>query len=121
MLAWGVLHLFAGFNVAPYLEVRNGFAYQAINDNWLHVGAPGAFRLPVRHPRSVHQQDRRPAVAAAEGAGRMKFYNLARSTLSAKCSRTSCCRPSARPTTRCPAISRSSSSSSGANGYHTLH
>jgi outer membrane receptor protein involved in Fe transport len=78
VLAWGVLHLFAGFNVAPYLEVRNGFAYQAINDDWLHVGAPGAFRLPwygtldLSINKIVDLPSRLPKARVG-----MKFYNLA--------------------------------------------
>jgi len=78
LLAWGVLHLFAGFNVAPYIEVRNGFAYQAINDDWVHVGTPGAFRLPwygtldLSINKIVDLPSRLPKARVG-----MKFYNLA--------------------------------------------
>jgi outer membrane receptor protein involved in Fe transport len=78
VLAWGVLHLFAGLNVAPYLEVRNGFAYQAIDDDWLHVGAPGAFRLPWYSTLdlSINKIIDLPSRLPKARVG-MKFYNLA--------------------------------------------
>jgi outer membrane receptor protein involved in Fe transport len=79
LLAWGVLHVFAGLNVAPYIEVRNGFAYQAINDDWLHVGPPGAYRLPwygtldLSINKIVDLPSRLPKARVG-----MKFYNLAK-------------------------------------------
>ena len=32
--------------MAPFLEWRSGFPYTAIDDQWVMVGAPNAFRLP---------------------------------------------------------------------------
>jgi hypothetical protein len=77
VLAWGVLHLFAGLNVAPYLELRNGFAYQAIDDDWLHVGAPGAFRLPRYSTLdlSINKIVDLPSRLPKARVG-MKFYDL---------------------------------------------
>lgn len=46
LLAWGVLHLPGRFTVAPFLEMRSGFPYTAIDDRWVMVGAPNAYRLP---------------------------------------------------------------------------
>ena len=46
VLAWGVLHLPGRFTVAPFLEMRSGFPYTAIDDRWVMVGAPNAYRLP---------------------------------------------------------------------------
>ena len=33
-------------HVAPLLEMRSGFPYTAIDDRWVMVGAPNAYRLP---------------------------------------------------------------------------
>jgi len=46
VLAWGLFHLPGQFTFAPFLDTRNGFPYQAVNDNWLVVEPPGAHRLP---------------------------------------------------------------------------
>lgn len=44
VLAWGVLHLPAHFTVAPFLDVRSGFPYTAIDDEWNQVGAVNGLR-----------------------------------------------------------------------------
>lgn len=77
VLAWGVLHLIAGLNVAPYLELRSGFAYQAVDDDWLHIGAPGAFRLPWYGTLdlSVNKIVDLPSRLPRARVG-MKFYDL---------------------------------------------
>ncbi len=46
LLAWGVLHLPRDITVAPFVEVRNGFPYTAIADDWSRVGLPNSYRLP---------------------------------------------------------------------------
>jgi hypothetical protein len=46
LLAWGLLHLPARITVAPFAEVRNGFPYAAVDDDWRFVGARNDRRLP---------------------------------------------------------------------------
>jgi hypothetical protein len=46
MLAWGLIHLPAAFTVAPFVEVRDGFPYSAIDDTWAYVGQQNGYRLP---------------------------------------------------------------------------
>jgi hypothetical protein len=46
LLAWSIVHLPGRFTVAPFLEVRSGFPYTAIDDQWTIVGAANQYRLP---------------------------------------------------------------------------
>jgi len=46
VLAWGLLRLPARVTVAPFVDVRDGFPYSAIDENWLYVGARNGQRLP---------------------------------------------------------------------------
>jgi hypothetical protein len=46
LLAWGVLHLPSRLTVAPFAEIRDGFPYSAINEDWTYAGAPNSYRLP---------------------------------------------------------------------------
>jgi hypothetical protein len=45
-LAWGLLGLPGGMTFAPFLTVRNGFPYSAIDDDWVYVGARNSRRMP---------------------------------------------------------------------------
>jgi hypothetical protein len=78
VLTWGLFHLPGELTVAPFVDVRNGFPYRAINDDWLYVGSPDAFRMPwfgsldLSINKIVDLPGRLPA--ARVGA---KFYNLA--------------------------------------------
>jgi hypothetical protein len=46
VLAWGLVHLPSRITVAPFLEVRSGFPYTAIDEAWRNVGTPNAYRFP---------------------------------------------------------------------------
>ncbi|HTK28042.1 MAG TPA: TonB-dependent receptor [Vicinamibacterales bacterium] len=47
LLAWGVVKLPAKFQVAPFMELRDGFPYSAIDDEWRFVGARNSRRYPA--------------------------------------------------------------------------
>ena len=47
LLAWGLLRLPGSITFAPFVSVRSGFAYSAIDDDWLYVGNRDGLRLPV--------------------------------------------------------------------------
>lgn len=38
LLAWGLFRLPARVTIAPFVEVRDGFTYSAIDDTWTYVG-----------------------------------------------------------------------------------
>lgn len=46
VLAWGLLRLPGRVTVAPFVDVRNGFPYSAVDENWLYVGERDGQRLP---------------------------------------------------------------------------
>ena len=46
VLAWGVVHLPARFTVAPFVEIRNGFPYSSINEDWTYAAPRNGERLP---------------------------------------------------------------------------
>ena len=46
LLVWGLLHLPARITAAPFLEVRDGFPYSAVHDDWTYAGPRNAYRLP---------------------------------------------------------------------------
>ena len=46
LLAWGLLRLPGSVTFAPFLTVRNGFPYSAIDDDWVYVGARDGLRMP---------------------------------------------------------------------------
>jgi hypothetical protein len=46
LLAWGQIHLPRRVTVAPYLEVRDGFAYSAVDDTWVYAEPARSRRLP---------------------------------------------------------------------------
>jgi hypothetical protein len=41
-----VLHLPSRLTVAPFAEIRDGFPYSAINEDWTYAGARNSYRLP---------------------------------------------------------------------------
>lgn len=46
LLAWGVLHLPARVTLAPFVEVRDGFPWSPVDDEWRYAGAANSARLP---------------------------------------------------------------------------
>ena len=46
MLAWGVVHLPHDITFAPFVEVRDGFPYSAIGEDWTRIGLPNSYRFP---------------------------------------------------------------------------
>ncbi len=46
VLAWGLVHLPWAITVAPFLEVRDGFPFTAIAEDWTFVGPRNSFRFP---------------------------------------------------------------------------
>ena len=46
LLAWGMLHLPRRITVAPFVEIRDGFPYSAIDEAWTYVGPRNSCRLP---------------------------------------------------------------------------
>ena len=46
LLAWGVLHLPREIDLAPFLEIRDGFPYSAIGEDWTYAGARNTYRFP---------------------------------------------------------------------------
>ncbi|HVC19158.1 MAG TPA: TonB-dependent receptor [Vicinamibacterales bacterium] len=67
LLTWGVLQLPLQLSVAPFVEVRSGFPYTAIDDSWNVVGARNGMRyapfasLNLAVYRIVHLSRRLPA------------------------------------------------------------
>lgn len=47
LLVWGIVSLPWRTTVAPFLEVRNGFPFSPIDENWNDVGLRNGDRLPV--------------------------------------------------------------------------
>lgn len=47
VLAWGLFSLPAQVTVAPFLDVRSGFAYSALNDDWSYAGPRFTKRYPL--------------------------------------------------------------------------
>jgi hypothetical protein len=78
LLTWGLIHLPAEITVAPFLEMRSGFPYTAIDDVWRTVGLPNAYRLPWfgSLDLSVTKIVSLPQHLPAARVG-MKLYNLA--------------------------------------------
>jgi hypothetical protein len=46
MLLWGVLHAPSRVTVAPFVDLRDGFPFTAVDDGWVNAGAPNSYRLP---------------------------------------------------------------------------
>jgi hypothetical protein len=46
VLAWGMLHFPRRITIAPFVEIRDGFPYSPIQDNWNYAGPAGSGRLP---------------------------------------------------------------------------
>ena len=46
VLAWGLLHLPARFTLAPFVEIRDGFPYAPIDEDWTYAGPRNGQRLP---------------------------------------------------------------------------
>jgi hypothetical protein len=84
LLAWGVWHLPSRITVAPFVDLRSGFPYSAIDDTWAYVGARNGNRLPwfgsldLYVNKIVSLSSRLPDVRVG-----LKLYNLA-STHSAR-------------------------------------
>jgi hypothetical protein len=78
LLAWGLVHLPSQITVAPFLEMRSGFPFTAIDDDWLNVGAPNAARLPWfgSLDLSVNKIVSLPRRLPAARVG-LKLYNIA--------------------------------------------
>lgn len=47
LLAWGLIKLPAQIQIAPFMELRDGFPYSAIDDAWRFVGARNSRRYPA--------------------------------------------------------------------------
>jgi hypothetical protein len=46
VLTWGVLHLPEAITIAPFLEIRSGFPFSAIAEDWTYVGLRNSYRFP---------------------------------------------------------------------------
>jgi Carboxypeptidase regulatory-like domain/TonB-dependent Receptor Plug Domain len=46
LLAWGLIRLPGQMTLAPFLDVRDGFPYSAVDDDWVYVGARDGLRMP---------------------------------------------------------------------------
>jgi hypothetical protein len=47
LLAWGLFSLPWRITVAPFLDLRSGFPYSAINDDWTYAGPRNSRRYPL--------------------------------------------------------------------------
>jgi hypothetical protein len=47
LLAWGLIKLPSRIQIAPFMELRNGFPYSAVDDGWHFVGARNSRRYPA--------------------------------------------------------------------------
>jgi len=47
LLAWGLIKLPAKIQIAPFMELRDGFPYSAVDDAWRFVGARNRQRYPT--------------------------------------------------------------------------
>ncbi len=78
LLAWGVLHLPFDITFAPFVEIRSGFPYSAIEDDWIRVGLPNGYRFPwfgsldVYVNKVIRVSNRLPAARIG-----LKVYSLA--------------------------------------------
>ncbi|HEY3382475.1 MAG TPA: TonB-dependent receptor [Vicinamibacterales bacterium] len=78
LLAWGLVRLPLRITVAPFVEIRSGFAYSAIDDDWLYAGPANRARLPwfgsldLYVNKVVTVSSRLPDARLG-----VKFYNLA--------------------------------------------
>jgi hypothetical protein len=46
LLVWGLLRVPGQMTLAPFMDVRSGFPYSAIDDNWSYVGPRNGLRMP---------------------------------------------------------------------------
>ena len=46
LLSWGIVHFPSRITVAPFVEVRTGFPFSPIHDDWNYAAPPGSGRLP---------------------------------------------------------------------------
>jgi hypothetical protein len=46
VLAWSIVHLPGRFTIAPFLEMRSGFPYTAVDDEWTIASAANQYRMP---------------------------------------------------------------------------
>ncbi len=46
VLAWGLVRLPLEITLAPFVEIRDGFPYSAIGEDWTYVGPRNSFRYP---------------------------------------------------------------------------
>jgi hypothetical protein len=78
VLAWSIVQLPRRFTIAPFLEMRSGFPFTAIDDSWSIVGPAGAYRLPwmATLDLSVHRVVSLPRGLPDARVG-LKLYNLA--------------------------------------------
>ncbi|MGE5243651.1 MAG: carboxypeptidase regulatory-like domain-containing protein [Betaproteobacteria bacterium] len=77
VLTWAVLGLPARITIAPFLEVRNGFPYSPIDDEWRFVGPRNGARFPAfaAFDFSVYKLVRLPRGLPEARVG-VKLYNL---------------------------------------------
>jgi hypothetical protein len=47
LLAWGLIKLPSKIQIAPFMELRSGFPYSAVDDEWRFVGARNSRRYPA--------------------------------------------------------------------------
>lgn len=46
LLGWGLLHLRSQITIAPFVEIRDGFPFSVIDDDWNYLGARNSRRFP---------------------------------------------------------------------------
>jgi hypothetical protein len=46
LLVWGLVRVPGQMTLAPFVDVRSGFPYSAIDDNWIYVGERNGLRMP---------------------------------------------------------------------------
>jgi hypothetical protein len=78
VLAWGLWHFPSRITVAPFVDLRSGFPYSAVDDTWTYVGSRNGYRLPwfgsldLYVNKIVSLSSRLPDVRVG-----LKLYNLA--------------------------------------------
>ena len=76
-LAWGLLKLPSRVTVAPFLELRNGFPFSAIDEEWRFAGSRNGQRFPVfaSLDLSVNKIMKLPGSLPMAKVG-LKLYNI---------------------------------------------
>lgn len=78
MLAWGVISLPLRFTVSPFVEVRSGFPFTRIDENWNVVGTRNDSRFPLfmSLDLAVEKAIELPWIGLPARLG-LKFFNIA--------------------------------------------